>query len=246
MMSLIFTKLSALWVLLIQTTDESLELVWLEEKWVYRSNRHVRGWKDAAPRRPSDLLLQRLFQLKESSSTSDHLSHHQAGRGRHQLVVQPCGKRRKDLETVGFQLWWRNWSEIKRSTWRNMSTLNDPLTFGARSSGFVKNQNLNLPVMEHQRFLCLITWWEHSYPTWWPPSGTCSWSQMSSAAEGRRWSGWRDGWVVYKHLQNTCSRPPATGVWGPPRYLRPTDEYRRSTDTQWFVHVCVSVCVCVP
>ena len=68
---------------------------------------------------------------------------------------------------------------------------------------------------------------------------------MSSAAEGRSWTGWRVGSTAYTHLQNTCNLLPVTDVWGPPQYL---ETGRAQMKPERFVvwhRMCVCVLACV-
>lgn len=73
------------------------------------------------------------------------------------------------------------------------------------------------PVAFYLSYAWLLSCIPHQ--AWWPVWGIYSWSQTSSAAEVRSWTGWHVGSVVYTRLRNTYSLPPATDVWGPPRYL---------------------------
>lgn len=68
-----------------------------------------------------------------------------------------------------------------------------------------------------------------THRAWWPVSGTCSWSQRSSAAGARSWSGWRACSAACKPPQSTCSRLPATGAGGPPRFLQAHHSHTRES-----------------
>lgn len=71
-------------------------------KTVHPQSYHI-GTHDVSP-----LLLQRLFQFKQPSSTFDNLPDHQAGWGWHQLVVWAWKGKKNNHESVELQTLWSN------------------------------------------------------------------------------------------------------------------------------------------
>lgn len=70
----------------------------------------------------------------------------------------------------------------------------------------------------------------HTNPTWWPASGTGSWFQTSSAAEGTSLTGSQSGSVACKHPRSTCSQRPGRDGGDRPQCLSAGSNIRKE---QW-------------